>query len=50
MLPLNSLEQQLHDNVSNVTTYALIVVYYNASINFLSMIKLGQQFPEMAII
>lgn len=50
MLSLNSLEQQLLENVSNVTTYALIVVYYNASINFLSMIKLGQQFPEMAII
>ena len=49
MLSLNSLEQQF-ENVSNVTTYALIVVYYNASINFLSMIKLGQQFPEMAII
>ena len=49
-MSLNSLEQELHNNVSNVTTDALIVVYYKATINFLSMIKLGQQFPEMAII
>ena len=49
-MSLDSLEQELHSNVSNVTTYALIVVYYKATISFLSMIKLGQQFPEMAII